>query len=158
MVWLNHPKEYAYGEGTKNAEIGWHEIAESGDEIVLDNYGNAFLAEGHQLHKFEGGERVYSSDETKELLSGKYIPVESILPNYSDMLSKIINSGFNTSVNNSNNVLTSKANTNKNAESGKTINITVGDVHVTEVDNATQIAKAITNELPNALLQELNKR
>ena len=38
------------------------------------------------------------------------------------------------------------------------IHIEVGDIHVTEVDNVGEIAKAITNKLPNALLQELNKR
>ena len=147
-----------YGSGTKNAQAGYHEVAENGDEIIVDNDGNAFLAKGRQLHKFEGGERVYSESETNALLSGKYIPIDSILPNYSSMLSKVVSSGINASMNNMSNVIASKNNYAKSTEtSGQTIDITIGDIHITEVDNATEIAKAIKNKLPNAILQELKK-
>lgn len=153
---IKNPRNMAYGSGTDNAKPGWHEIAEDGDEIVLDNYGNAYLAKGYQLHKFEGGEKVINDSETQELLKGKYIPIEDIMPSYSSMMDKIINSTFTTtpSVNN-----TSSANSKvSKPDISNSINITIGDINVSEVDNATELAKAITNKLPNALLQELNRK
>lgn len=60
----------AYGKGTKSATPGIHEIAENAPEIVRNNDGTAFLAKEHQLHDFEGGERVYNSSETKQLMDG----------------------------------------------------------------------------------------
>ena len=146
-----------YSQGTKNAKPGYHEIAEDGDEIVVDNYGNAFIAKGRQLHNFEGGETVYSSSDTRELLKGKYVPIDSVLPQYTQMLSKVIENGIsNISVPN-----TPKISTSGNVQPvniDKSVNITVGDIHVTEVDNAGQLAKAITNQLPNAILQEINRK
>ena len=150
-------KHYSYGTGTDKAKPGYHEIAENGDEIILDNYGNAYIAKGHQLHRFEGGEKVFDETETKELLSGKYLPIESVLPNYSDMLNKIITGAFTP-----NSVGTSSVATNKTfggtTEVNNSVNITIGDIHVTEVENASDLAKVITNKLPNALLQELNRK
>lgn len=77
-----------YASGTDNAKPGYHEVAESGDEIIRDNYGNAFVAKGHQLHEFEGGETVYSASETQELLNGKYIPLSSCM--LSDSMNKLL--------------------------------------------------------------------
>ena len=59
-----------YGKGTKSATPGIHEIAENAPEIVRNNDGTAFLAKEHQLHDFEGGERVYNPSETKQLVEG----------------------------------------------------------------------------------------
>ena len=145
-----------YGSGTDNALPGYHEVAEDGDEIILDNYGNAYLAQGRQLHKFEGGEKVYNENETKELLSGKYISADSIFPNYSDMMSKVMNQSFSASGLNSNYV-SSKSSV-KKTDMTPSVNITIGDINVSEVENATDLAKAITNQLPNALLQELKRK
>ncbi len=148
---------YEYGHGTDKAKPGYHEVAESGDEIILDNYGHAYLAEGHQLHKFEGGEKVFDATETQELLKGKYLPIESILPDYSSMLSKVLNSNATNNYSPTNAIVTPK-NNNQSTIVDNSFNITIGDIHVTEVDNASQFAKVITNELPNALLQELNRK
>ena len=150
-------KQYSYGSGTDNAKPGIHEIAESGKEIVLDNYGNAYLADGHQLHKFEGGEKVYDANETKELLNGKYIPIDSILPNYSSMLKKVLNSNVTNNYSPTKALVTPKNNNQLN-KVDNSINVTIGDIHVTEVDDASQFARVITNELPNALLQELRRK
>ena len=147
---------YVYGHGTDSAAPGWHEVAEDGEEIILDNYGNAYVAKGHQLHKFEGGEKVYDSTETQELLRGKYLPIESILPEYASMVAKMTSANLQTT-NPSNAVVTSKRNV-QATKVDNSITITVGDIHVTEVDNGEQVAKAITNRLPNALLQELNRK
>ena len=148
---------YKYGVGTKNAEEGIHEVAETGDEIIRDNYGNAYLAEGHQLHRFEGGERVYSPTETQELLKGKYVPIDSLIPNYADMVAKMMSSNIPSFGNVSNlNVPGYKGIPSSTTD--KSISVTIGDIHVTEVDNAKQLATAITNNLPTALLQELTRK
>lgn len=146
-----------YGVGTDNAIKGIHEIAESGDEIVVDNYGNAYLAKGRQLHRFEGGEKVYTPAETNELLNGKYIPIDSLIPNYTVLLTKVMNGSIVPSMNMNSNVLTKRGNTTP-MQVDNSIHIEIGDISVTEVDNAAQIAKAIKNQLPNALLQELNRK
>ena len=146
-----------YGSGTNHALPGYHEIAESGDEIVLDNYGNAYLAKGKQLHRFEGGEKVYDENDTRELLRGKYLPIDSLFPNYSDMLSKISNiqMSFN-GIGNS--VVSKKPSLGGNTEITNSFTVTIGDINVSEVNDASALAKAITNKLPNALLQELNRK
>ena len=146
-----------YGSGTDNATPGYHEISENGDEIILDNYGNAYVAKGHQLHLFEGGEKVYDSNETQELLKGKYLPIDTLLPSYSQMLSKVINGNITTQNSIPSTTISTKGNVSP-MKVDNSINITIGDIQVTEVDNASQIAKAITNKLPNALLQELNRK
>lgn len=77
----NHNIMTKYGAGTINAKRGLHEIAESGDELIVDTYGNAFLAKGHQLHYFQGGEVVKNPAETSELLknAGNLTPFQQIL-------------------------------------------------------------------------------
>lgn len=85
---INKWQMSTYASGTDNAKPGYHEVAESGDEIIRDNYGNAFVAKGHQLHEFEGGETVYSASETQELLNGKYIPLSSCM--LSDSMNKLL--------------------------------------------------------------------
>ena len=160
MGWGTHQTRsvYVYGKGTDKAAPGYHEIAEDGDEIVLDNYGNAFYAEGHQLHKFEGGEIVFNEKETKELLKGKYLPIEEVLPNYADMLDKVVKSGVMQTSLPSNTSISKNLSAMSKPDISNSINITIGDIHVTEVEDATELAKAITNKLPNALIQELNRK
>lgn len=156
MGWSSSSKK-KYGSGTDNAKPGYHEIAESGDEIVLDNYGNAYLAKGHQLHPFEGGEKVYDAVETQELLRGKYLPIDSIIPDYSSMMSKVLNGNISNIASPTNAVVSSR-NKSQAMKIDNSISVNIGDIHVTEVDNAGQLAKAIKNQLPNALLQELNRK
>ena len=73
----NLPTIEKYGSGTDNAKPGWHEVAESGNEIIRDNNGNAYIAKGRQIHLFEGGETVYSASDTRELLSGSISPLDA---------------------------------------------------------------------------------
>lgn len=152
----NAIKQYTFGSGTKSAPYGIHEVAENGDEIIRDNYGNAYLVKGHQLHYFEGGERVYNPSETKELLKGQYEAIDSLLPNYQDMLNKVTNATIAPLANMNSNILKQRSNVKTNSN-GKSVVVTIGDIHITEVDNANQLARVIKNNLPNALLQELNK-
>ena len=147
---------YVYGSGTNKAKPGFHEVSENGDEIILDNYGNAYLAQGHQLHRFEGGEKVFDAAKTKELLKGQYAAIDSLLPNYQDMLNKVTNATIAPLANMNSNILKQRSNVKTNSN-GKSVVVTIGDIHITEVDNANQLARVIKNNLPNALLQELNK-
>lgn len=67
----------AYAKGTPSAKRGLHLVSESarGDEMILDNHGNAILAHGAQLYPFEGGEKVINADETKKILNSVFNPL-----------------------------------------------------------------------------------
>ena len=67
-----------YSSGTSNAKRGLHIVSESeyGDELILDNHGNAILAHGTQLFPFEGGETVLNADETKGVLNNIMTPLD----------------------------------------------------------------------------------
>ena len=150
---LQDDKKKKYGTGTDNATPGIHEIAETGDEIIIDNHGRAFLAEGHQLHVFEGGEIVKKPSETRELLSNnnRLIPIQNFFDN-------IDTSAF---VPNMQNIIP-KVNVPKydfstiGRDSGMMINI--GDIHLHEVSSVDSLADAIIRELPNKINQRINRK
>ncbi len=81
-----------YGSGTSNAKPGYHFVAEDDEEIIRDNYGNAFVAKGEQLYPFEGGETVIKASDTKKILANmkNLTPLDDIASlarsNYSAML------------------------------------------------------------------------
>ena len=150
---LQEYKKKKYGTGTNNAKPGIHEVAESGDEIIIDNYGRAFVAEGHQLHNFEGGEVVKNASETKELLknNNNLIPIQSFFDN-------IDTSAFVPNIQN----IMPKVNLPKHdiapisRDSGMMINI--GDIHLHEVSSVDSLADAIIRELPNKINQRINRK
>lgn len=61
----------AYAKGTTNAKKGVALVSEEehGDEIIIDNKDNAYVAEGEQLHYFEGGETVIKASESEKILA-----------------------------------------------------------------------------------------
>lgn len=67
-----------YASGTPSAKKGLHIVSENeyGDELILDNHGNAILAHGTQLFPFEGGETVLNADETKGVLNSIMTPLD----------------------------------------------------------------------------------
>ena len=67
-----------YATGTKNAKRGLAIVSESeyGDEIILDNHGNAILARGTQLYPFEGGETVINANDTSKILNNVFSPLK----------------------------------------------------------------------------------
>lgn len=71
---------YKYGSGTDNAAPGDHIVSEDGDEVIIDNNGNAMVAKGKQLYHFEGGEVVLNHKETETLVNnaGKMTPFSEI--------------------------------------------------------------------------------
>lgn len=60
-----------YAKGTRNAEAGIREVSENGDEIILTNDGSAVIAHDRQLWNFNGGETVYTAQESKELIANE---------------------------------------------------------------------------------------
>lgn len=91
LGWVDPKQLNGYATGTINAKKGFNLISEAGDEIVLDNHGNAVLASGTQLYPFEGGETVFNAAKTAEILRNNLVPLneQSFLsgmvkkPNYS---------------------------------------------------------------------------
>lgn len=75
LGWVDPKQLNGYATGTINAKKGFNLIAEAGDEIVLDNHGNAMLASGAQLYPFEGGETVFNAAKTAELLRNNLVPL-----------------------------------------------------------------------------------
>lgn len=142
-----------YASGTKNAKPGWHPVSEDGygDEIILTNDGDAVVANGEQLYPFEGGEVVIKASETEKILGnmGNLEPLQTgdiwkkfadnvpdlssmvklDIPDYSKIGSMLI-----------------KNNTSQP-------NVTIGDIHLHEVQNVTDFAQALQKHLPNISVQ-----
>lgn len=158
----NLPTIEKYGSGTDNAKPGWHEVAESGNEIIRDNNGNAYIAKGRQIHLFEGGETVYSASDTRELLSGSISPLDAgigevvvfdhdkmrknlqqLIPDYMNTMPSMINiPRYNVD----------------NVRSGNPININIGDINLHEVQSVDGLAKAIIRELPGKVNQAMYRK
>ena len=95
LGWVDPDQLKGYATGTTNARRGFNMVSEAGDEIVLDNRGNAVLAKGKQLYPFEGGETVIKASETANILKNGLVPLSEqaflngliMKPNYSAMQS-----------------------------------------------------------------------
>ena len=92
LGWVDKSQLTGYAKGTTNAKGGINLIAEAGDEIVLDNHGNAILASGAQLYPFEGGETVLNAVDTAKVLRNDLVPLDQSFlnsmikqPNYSSL-------------------------------------------------------------------------
>ena len=142
-----------YASGTKNAKPGWHKVSEKeyGDEIILTNDGNAVIAKGEQLYPFEGGEPVIKASETKKILDniGNLEPIETndlwkkLSGNMSDLSSMVkIDVPNYSKLNNMiiKNIIQQPS-------------IVIGDIHLHEVQNVPDFAKALQKYLPNISVQ-----
>lgn len=151
-----------YASGTDNAEKGWHIVSEDniGDEIVIDNNGNAFIPHGEQLYNFEGGEKVIKASETKKILDneGNYIPLYSKVTT-SDSFSNITNAFANSPMYNSNKVngVSSISKFTQAKASERSVSLSIGDIVVQGVQDVNGLVKAVKQRFPNSLLQELMK-
>lgn len=142
-----------YASGTKNAKPGWHKVSEKeyGDEIILTNDGNAVIAKGEQLYPFEGGEPVIKASETKKILDniGNLEPIETndlwkkLSGNMSD-LSSMVKIDVPDYSKLSNMII-------KNIIQQPSI--VIGDIHLHEVQNVPDFAKALQKYLPNISVQ-----
>lgn len=139
-----------YGTGTDDAEPGVHKVAENGAEIIRDNYGNAYVAEGEQLHYFEGGETVIKASESAKILANmdNLIPLQDYADSLSGLNLRPIDYG---SMVMSNMKLPdfSKFAVNR----GESTTISIGDIHLHEVQNVPDFAKALQKHLPNISVQ-----
>ena len=151
-----------YASGTDNAEKGWHIVSEDniGDEIVIDNNGNAFIPHGEQLYNFDGGEKVIKASETKKILDneGNYIPLYSKVTT-SDSFSNITNAFANSPMYNSNKVngVSSISKFTQAKASERSVSLSIGDIVVQGVQDVNGLVKAVKQRFPNSLLQELMK-
>ena len=170
-----------YAEGTDNAEKGWHIVSEDniGDEIVIDNNGNAVIPHGEQLYNFQGGEQVIPADESKEIIENQgnieKIPTKVVLDDgtvltpvshvmeISDSIRQsmmknvafpdnIGQKNYENLMKNANNI----SNVNNNQPTDNSISI--GEIHLHEVQNVDELTKGIIHKLPGKMRQALYSR
>ena len=152
-----------YGRGTNDAKEGHHLIAETGTEIIRDNYGNAVIAKGKQLHHFDGGETVFSPSETQELLSGDLIPLDTAptLKRQSDVLldqwQKIV-PNFHSPISPISSMSRLPQYLDLPVSRDNSVTVSIGDIHLHEVQKVNTLARDIVLELPKKVTQELGKR
>lgn len=170
-----------YASGTDNAEKGWHIVSEDniGDEIVIDNNGNAVIPHGEQLYNFQGGEQVIPANESKEIIENQgnvekipdkvvlgdgtvLTPVSHVME-ISDSIrqSMMKNVAFPDNIGqrnyenlmkNANNI----SNVNNNQPTDNSVSI--GEIHLHEVQNVDEFSKAIIHKFPGKMRQALYSR
>lgn len=146
-----------YAKGTINARKGLHLVSEDkyGDEIILRNNGTAVVAKGEQFYPFEGGETVINASDTKKLLANmdNLVPLHDSANPFARLKLQPIDSNAmvmnHLNLPNYNNLLP------VNRDSSTTISI--GDIHLHEVQNANTLANSIIRELPGKVIQRLGK-
>ena len=163
----NVNRNMAYASGTSNAKKGLNLVGEAGTETYIDNDGNVSLVTKPSLIEMEGGETVKNAKETQDLLNpDNLVPVEmmefqgingkilklstdefmdkvaSIMPNYSSMIQSAIQMpkyDF-TPVSRDNSA-----------------SVSIGEIHLHEVNNVDSFANAIIRELPSKISQKLGQ-
>lgn len=170
-----------YASGTDNAEKGWHIVSEDniGDEIVIDNNGNAVIPHGEQLYNFQGGEQVIPADESKEIIENQgnveKIPTKVVLGDGTVLtpvshvmeISDSIRQSMMKNVALPNNIgQRNYENLMKNANNISNVNnnqptdnsVSIGEIHLHEVRNVDEFSKAIIHKLPGKMRQALYSR
>ena len=143
-----------YSTGTDNAKKGIHEVSENGDEIIIDNKNNAILAKGRQLYNFEGGERVIDASKTDKLLLNHDNLVPLDVNNMSENFRKLyeysqahpIIPNFAPSIN------LQKLDSSMINRNNQT-NVTIGDIHLHEVQNVKDFGAELNKYLPSVSMQ-----
>ena len=177
-----HNEEYGYYKryfkGTDNAEPGLATVSEKGDELVVKD-DKAELIHGEQFYNFEGGERVIPADETKEILKnqGNVEPLDSnsvtlddgtilkpVHPEYENLLTNFMKANPDYMYSMPNPATESYKNMLKGIENvnydNRNVNnsVSIGEIHLHEVNDVDGFAKAIIRELPGKVNQALNRR
>lgn len=170
-----------YASGTDNAEKGWHIVSEDniGDEIVIDNNGNAVIPHGEQLYNFQGGEQVIPANESKEIIENQgnieKIPDKVVLGDgtvltpvsYVMEISDSIRQSMMKNVALPNNIgQRNYENLMKNTNSISNVNnnqptdnsISIGEIHLNEVQNVDELLKGIIHKFPGKMRQALYSR
>lgn len=160
----------AYASGTDHARRGLNLVGEKGTEALIDNDGNVSLVTEPSLIPMQGGETVKNAKETEDLLNpDNIVPVEDspviaeikkaaanfdwsnmqerlrdIMPSYSSMIqlpNMPMPSYDYSSVSRDNNVT-----------------VSIGDIHLHEVQNVDTLANDIIHELSNKVNQAMSRR
>ena len=170
-----------YASGTDDAEKGWHIVSEDniGDEIVIDNNGNAVIPHGEQLYNFQGGEQVIPANESKEIIENQgnieKIPDKVVLGDGTVLtpvshvmeISDSIRQSMMKNVALPNNIgQRNYENLMKNANNISNVNnnqptdnsISIGEIHLHEVRNVDEFSKAIIHKFPGKMRQALYSR
>ena len=166
-----HNEEYGYykryASGTTNAKKGINLVGEAGTETYIDNDGNVSLVTKPSLIEMEGGETVKNAKETKDLLNpDNLVPIEtmelsgingkilklstdefmnkvaSVMPNYSSMIQSAIQMP--------------KYDFTPISRDNST-SVSIGEIHLHEVNNVDSFANAIIRELPSKISQKLGQ-
>ena len=137
-----------YASGTKNAKKGLNLVGEDGVETYIDNNGNVSLVTEPTLIPMEGGEIVKNESETKSLLNdSNLVPLQT-----SDLFKKLsvnmpdLSSMFKTNIPDYSNLVMRDNNVQQPS-------IVIGDIHLHEVQNVPDFAKALQKHLPNISVQ-----
>ena len=176
-----HREEYGYYKryfkGTDNADPGLATVSEDGDELVVKD-DKAELIHGEQFYNFEGGERVIPADETKEILKnqGNVEPLDSeiithdgivlkpVHPEYENLLTNFMKANPDYMYSMPNPATDSYKDMLKGIENvnydNRNVNnsVSIGEIHLHEVNDVDGFAKAIIRELPGKVNQALNRR
>lgn len=172
---------YKYAKGTNNARKGLAKVSEKeyGDELVISNDGTVTIPHGEQLYDFDGGEKVIPANETKEILKNQGNVTR--LPDGRELLAdgsvKFPDGTMLTPVANPLENLAqpdlAKAMANLqlpryqqrpmdygNVTKTEVIDqsVSIGEIHVHEMQNVDQFAKEIVMKFPQKVLQEMHRR
>ena len=168
---------YKYAKGTNNAKPGIARVSEKeyGDEIVVKNDSTVELVHGEQLYNFEGGEKVIPANETTEILKNQgnveQLPGTKVLPdgtvltpipdydNFAQMMAKL---NIRDAINNipiqhyqpKQTDYSKLVNNNQNMSN----NVSIGEIHLHEVQNPDQFVKALDRQLAGIVDQKLSRR
>ena len=166
---------YKYAKGTDNAKKGWHIVSEDNPELIVRNNGEIELAKGKQFYNFEGGEKVIPANETKEILKNQgnveQLPGTKVLPdgtvltpipdydNFAQMMAKL---NIEEAINNipiqhyqpKQTDYSKLVNNNQNMSN----NVSIGEIHVHEVQKPDQFARELDRQLAGIVDQKLSRR
>lgn len=166
---------YKYAKGTDNAKKGWHIVSEDNPELIVRNNGEIELAKGKQFYNFEGGEKVIPAKETKEILKNQgnveQLPGTKVLPdgtvltpipdydNFAQMMAKLnigdaINSIPIQHYQPKQTDYSKLVNNNQNMSN----NVSIGEIHLHEVQNPDQFVKELDRQLAGIVDQKLSRR
>lgn len=169
-----------YASGTDNGQKGFNLLSENGDELFVHNDGSVDLVKGKQFVNFQGGEKVIPANETKEILKNQGNVEQlsdsdvitrkdgSILKpihyEYENMLTNFIKDNpdymysMNTMSDNMCRDLFKNAK-NVNYDNRSVDNrVSIGDIHLHEVQNVDQFARELDRQLAGIVDQKLSRR
>ena len=121
------------------------------DELLYQQKIDALDEQITSIEKGKGDDNIWSSDGTTVLKAG--VNTQSAI--YEQMVQSMLNMPLSDEYYQTGKALSQLYQSQTQAAASPII--TIGDVHVTGVDNAEALAKDIVERLPNAVFQQLNK-